>query len=95
MPSLFPRRRLLFPRMSGPARLAAVLWLLTAIAVGAILIVATLRPAAANPLDIIAPAGQPVGQLVALAAITGAAVIGCVGAVLFVGAGGHPRRRRI
>ncbi|QJP14700.1 hypothetical protein G3545_14230 [Starkeya sp. ORNL1] len=95
MPSVFPRR-LLFPRMSGPARLAAVLWLLTAIAVGAILIVATLRPAAAaGPLDIIAPTGQPVGQLMALGVVTGAAIIGCVGAILFVGAGGHPRRRRI
>jgi hypothetical protein len=95
MPSVFPRR-LLFPRMSGNARLAAVMWLLVFLTVGAILIVATMRPvAAATPLDIIAPAGEPVGQLMALGVITGAAVIGCVGAILFVGAGGHPRRRRI
>lgn len=95
MPNVF-LRRLFFPRMSGNARLAAVMWLLVFLTVGAILIVATLRPAAAaTPLDIIAPAGEPVGQLMALGVITGAAIVGCVGAVLLAGAAGQPRRRRI
>ncbi|MDF2994646.1 MAG: hypothetical protein K0R27_283 [Xanthobacteraceae bacterium] len=89
-------RRLLFPHMSDNARTAAILWLVVLIAAGAIILAATMRPAAAaGALDLIAPAGAPVGQPMALAVITGAAFIGCVGGLMLCRVGRPLPRRRI
>jgi len=86
---------MLFRQMSGPARIAAWLWLFSLLAAGGILLVACLKPSAARA-SVLAHnlPDEPLGLALVLAVLAGAIVFGVVGALVFTGEMRAALRRR-